>query len=133
MRFKHAKSLNYDNFMDLHAKIIIFGKTRDMFFIHLEYQPRGNCTLHKLHYRMCSKIAMQDGNRKRVLPSFLITSWVLSLVIVDKDSYKYRRNTPTPSSIYSWFLKPLSYYTHDFRPKIVSGSLFLTQNKLFPI
>ena len=53
--FKHAKSLNYDNFMDLHAKIIIFGKNReqDMFFIHLEYQPRGNCTLHKLHYRMC--------------------------------------------------------------------------------
>jgi hypothetical protein len=34
--------------MDLHAKIIIFGKTReqDMFFIHLGYQPRGNCTLH---------------------------------------------------------------------------------------
>ena len=37
--FKQAKSQNYDNFMDLNAKIIIFGKTReqDMFFIHLEY------------------------------------------------------------------------------------------------
>ena len=68
--FKQAKSQNYDNFMDLNAKIIIFGKTReqDMFFIHLEYQPRGNCTLHKLHYRMCSRIAMQDGNQKLVLP-----------------------------------------------------------------
>ena len=32
-----------------------------------------------------------------------------------------------PSSIYSWFL-PSLYYIHDFRPKNLSGSLFLTYN-----